>query len=373
MKAIAVGGTWDPQGGRPSKLFERLVEGFMETYPETQSFNGGELSALMPHLLEFIEAGSPDVLIWMPDISNDEHKLLDRLKVQFPRTILIGSKRLDGRSIGLPEVVDRMLQVKMNLCLVFDRKGDKFQGTILDPLGNVFSAEDETDFNKLGFEIGARARYLQSVRRVGSESLGEADWAREGARRCDPEFFQVIREYAAEFDRLVPRPEKVSRFLGNAAFRCTHGFPAYRDAARGLIYVSRRNVDKGGIGPGEFVPVVPYRPYDSKVSFYGTIKPSVDTPINLLLFDYFTEVNFLIHGHVYATNGLFTKRVVPCGAIEEFEAIREALDDRPDLPWFEVNLRGHGCIIAGRNIDDLCGVQFYARPTEERIGQCSDT
>lgn len=364
--ALAVGGTWDDQGGRPSKLFAQLVEGFRIAINETHNtnvltYNGGSLDKLH-ELLEIEELGA---VLWMPDVSNDEpEKLIENIKKDYPFPVtLIGSKRLDGRDIGIPEVIDRMLKVKMNLCLVIDRYGDKFRGRIFDPLGNVFG--DGLDFGKLGEQLGFRTAFLSNVLRVRSDSWGHAKWADEAAQQCDPMFFRFIQEYAAVFDSLVPRPKNVSRFLGNAAFRCTHGFPAYyRD---GVIFVSRRNVDKNGIGPSDFVPVKPFRHFDDRVLYFGEDKPSVDTPVNLLLFHQYPQIRYLIHGHVYVEDAPFTSKPVPCGALEEFEEIRDCLQQHEEVTDnFSVNLRGHGCIIAGAEVSHLEGFEFYARPLEER-------
>lgn len=163
--------------------------------------------------------------------------------------------------------------------------------------------------------------------------------------------------------KLVPRPKQTNRFLGNAAFRCSYGFPAFRGHGE-LIYVSRRNVDKTGIGIKDFVPVKPFEYYDSEVKYYGNAKPSVDTPVNLLIFKHFPKINYLLHGHVYIRHAPMTAKPIPCGATEEFEALMDARFGIGNSYW--ANLKGHGFIVGGETIERLKrDVEFYARPTLE--------
>lgn len=351
---ILIGGRWDLDGGRPSKVFAAFARGFQQVFPHAKCLNGGDLSEIQREVQDLT------VLVWFPDIPNEEDKLLGQLKQLHPRMTLVASKRLDGRNITLPKVVDGMLAAKVNLGLLIDRKGDQFRGQLIDPLGNLFASS--TDFFELGVATAKRVEFISNVRRVRSEALGVMLERAEVPER----FLSLIHDYAGIFDQLVPRPEKVSRFLGNAAFRCSHGFPAWRSKG-GLIYVSQRNVDKSGINQDGFVPVKPFEPFDGSVQFFrrGAEKPSVDTPVNLLFFYRFPRINFLIHGHVYARYAGFTRRPVPCGAIEEFEEAMEVLNPGTEVNRFVLNLKGHGFIAGGHSIDDIAGLEFEPRPTLE--------
>ena len=49
--------------------------------------------------------------------------------------------------------------------------------------------------------------------------------------------------------------------------------------------------------------------------YYGE-KPSVDTPIQIKLFNYYHNVNYMVHGHVYVDNAKMTEHKIPlwlCG------------------------------------------------------------
>lgn len=366
MDVMVIGGVWDLKGGRPSKLVEQFTEGVRKVEPRADLLNGGDWSDLPiwhPNSHTGVWGNgfsAPHVLFWMPDIPDgNAHKVIGEIKQRYPRMMLIGSKRIDGRDLTFPDVIDRMLKTKQNLGVIIDKVNGRYRMKLVDPLGNLFYHGD--DFRELGRVAMERVQYLANVRRIRSQNGGILDQEAEVPKP----FLDLIREYAEEFDRLVPRPKEVSRFLGNAAFRCSHGFPAFRSKG-GVIYVSKRNVDKSGIGPDGFVACKPFEPFDSQVEFYHRdheVKPSVDAPIDLLIFYHCPRINFLIHGHVYADTGHFTRKPIPCGAIEEFDAIRGKIGH--DVGVFILNLKGHGFIAGASSIDKLRGLQFKARPMEE--------
>jgi hypothetical protein len=69
-------------------------------------------------------------------------------------------------------------------------------------------------------------------------------------------------------------------------------------------------------------------------------------------YTYYKNVNYIIHGHVYIKNGIFTTNKIPCGYIEEFEEIKSLFADK-NLTNFSINLKGHGCLIMAENLDYL--------------------
>lgn len=202
MNSLVVGGTWHDSGGKASSVFDSFYNGFKNIFGESiikdgrniepTYFNGGGLD-LLDTLSKYHGLG---IIIWMPNISNDiNEKFIEKIKKNNPHAILIGSKRLDDRDMGLPEVIDRMLVTKMNLCLLIERSGDIFSAKIIDPLGNLFGCG--TDFTKLGQQIAERALYLSQVKRVGSSQILEVMPPQVD---CDQEFFDLIHEWSAIFE-----------------------------------------------------------------------------------------------------------------------------------------------------------------------------
>ena len=132
------------------------------------------------------------------------------------------------------------------------------------------------------------------------------------------------------------------------------------------IFVSRRNVDKSHIGKEAFVYV---EKSDGKLWYYGEHKPSVDTPIQAMLYDILPWTNYMLHSHVYVEGAPFSSKMIPCGGLEEATEIVSVLGEHEfsDYASFAVNLKGHGSIIFVSKPEYIRSYKFYARPRPESM------
>jgi len=205
-----------------------------------------------------------------------------------------------------------------------------------------------------------RVNDLLKIRRVPSKSISD----NVPSIPDDPKFFEYIKNYADRFHELIHAVNQ-DRLLGNASFRCERGFPSFK--SDDLVFVSRRNVDKRYIDRDNFVAVMPmkYGRMD-KVEYAGKIKPSVDTPVQLMLYDYYKNVRYMLHAHVYISNAPITRKALPCGAIDEFDHI---LDIYPDAETSNVaiNLKGHGSLIMASDLSIFENIPYVRRPAPERL------
>ncbi len=351
MRILFVCGRYDAQGGRPSGYMAqiaRALDGRIET------MNGGTLAQL-DALLSTAQTREYDALWWMPDIDNTVPKFVGNLKDRFPRCVLVISKNnADGRYQPI-DLVGRMLAARANLSLIIDSRAP-FTASLFDPLGNAFFQREATP-ERVAQGLYALTAALTRFTRMGSQQVGDAipaPMSPEIAR-----FLATVRGYAETFHTLV-HAANPSRFLGNASFRCTKaGFPAFRH--EGLIYVSRRNLDKRELAVDGFVAVEAAP--GPAIRYHGDAKPSVDAPIQRALFLALPWVNFMLHAHVYIAGAPFTDTLVPCGALEEVPEVL-ALADGREAPLF-VNLTGHGCLALASTPDALEGLPFQARPIPE--------
>ncbi|MBI4533058.1 MAG: class II aldolase/adducin family protein [Candidatus Melainabacteria bacterium] len=353
-RTLIVGGTFDTQGGKPSKIITSLSEA--TGYP---CLNGGTLDQLTA-----VDFQAVDVLVWAPNVSNDEDKILPAIKARNPKLFLISSKRVVEKQYSVFDVISRLLKSRSNLGIKITQNQGTYQFELLDPLGNCLCATSSV--GELGAAIKRRVEELCAMTRIGSTSIGSCC-------SCHPtvndEFVQLVRQLGDEFSRYVNavNPE---RFLGNASARptdritrCCHGFPAMRaDLKDSPVYlVSRRNVDKTTMSAGDFVVVTAC---EDKVEYFGDVKPSVDAPIQIRLFNFYNKVRYIVHGHVYVSDAPSTHSKVPCGHVEEFAEIQALFPD-PDSANFTVNLKGHGCLILASDLDFLRQQSFVARPFPE--------
>ena len=377
-KLLVVGGTFDHDGGRPSGLVDSIfAEILKDASFEATCVNGGTVTELhdsvLPSVTEY------QVVLWFANVSNDEVKLRD-VKAINPRCMLVTSKRNDGSKYTFAELISRSLAIKANLTIEFSKREDKFNMMLFDPLGNVF-------YDGLGVEdmcaaMTKRLKKLITFTRVPTvqDTENEVPQVPE-----ETDFFDFAHNCADIFHNLIRPAKGTERFLGNMSFRCQNGFPSFR-GDNGLVYVSRRNVNKADINADSFVPT--YLDDTDTVRYFGENKPSVDTPVQLRLYKYFPWANYMIHAHCYIdipdipnVLGLSTDVPIPCGALEEVQEILKIYIFLEDF-WkschngntprlLAINLAGHGCILIARDIEILKELQkhrdscFVQRPMPE--------
>jgi hypothetical protein len=355
MKTLIVVGDFDDAKGRPSSFGKEFAEEYRirETTNEHVVFNGGQFADL-----ERIVFANFDTIIWFANVPNDKPKLIREIKKNNPTCMLVTSKRNDLGKYSFAELINRTLQTKSNLLVEFklESRGTLIDyscitSSIYDPLGNCFLG-GSASIPLLVDVLVTRLEVLHSFTRQNSIRIGEA--LPFPVTRSD--FLPLVREYANKFHKFLPTTD---RFVGNASFRCASGFPSFRDGR--LVFVSKRNIDKCGIDENGFVAV---RKGVNCVEYYGDNKPSVDTPVQLALYDNYRHVNFMIHSHAYVKDAPFVTKIIPCGALQEFDAVR-TLVPHSSCNWFFVNLLGHGSICAAEKFDMLANIRYVPRPLPE--------
>ena len=341
METLIVGGTFDRNRGRSSKVVAQLANNL--NWP---CINGGHIDEL--DTINFTEI---DVLVWMPNINNVEDKILPRIKKINQKLLLIQSKRVIEKDYSVNDVIGRLLQSHSNLGIMITTENEQFCFKLVDPLGNLWA--NTLLITELSTALLDRVTQIRTMQRVGSTQLGDL---REF--NIEPEFISIIQQYGTEFTKFV-NAVNPNRLLGNASTRCARGFPGIR--MNNSIYVTRRNVDKQTLSNNDFVEV---DPIERRVGYYGPNKPSVDTPIQIRLFNFYKNVNYMLHGHVYVKDGILTSHTIPCGYIDEFDEIVKFVPDN-NSSNFIINLRGHGCLIMANNLEYFKNQTLKARPFPE--------
>lgn len=334
-----VGGTFNKDGGKPSYIISQLMK-----FLNADGVNGGYLTDLE------LDFASMSTLIWMPNIDNGEDKILPSIKKVNPHLLLIQSKRVIEKEYTEGDVVGRLLASKSLLGIMISKVDDIYSYRLIDPLGNKHC--QTTSLEDLANSINARVSYIKCLTRVGSKSIGSKRDFSIASR-----FIDIIQRSGTEFTKFV-NAVNPNRLLGNASTRCSYGFPASREGDR--IFVTRRNVDKQTLSEADFVEVTLS---EKTIEFYGEAKPSVDTPIQIMLFNQF-PIKYMIHGHVYVADAELTTHKIPCGFIEEYDDIVDHIIDE-NSKEFAINLRGHGCLIACENLDFFDKIKFVGRPFPE--------
>lgn len=400
MQILFVAGTWtavpDGEGkfGKASKMANTCIEQLLLTGHKVTAFNGGNYHYLH-NILE--TAKHYDIVFWWANVDNGLEKVRD-VKAYAPHVMFVNSKRNDvvngEKRYSFMELTQMTLAAKANLTFEFSRdENGRFSFMVFDPLGCAWYKGDAL---RGALEAAVtRLRYLRQITRQRSicatEGAGLAlswyfDRFKQAEYQSDKEvetpqeekFVALVREYAERFHEIMKPAGEVKRFLGNASMRpappqvgrCSKGMPSFR--AGKYIFVSQRNVDKEFLNISHFVPTYLE---DGKVYYCGEHKPSVDTPIQLRLYETLPNVNYIIHAHCYIEGAPFTSKAIPCGAIEEVQEVVETLQKSYgtlDGSRYILNLIGHGSLVLGRTVEDIMDVQYYGRPLPEIVPEVND-
>lgn len=355
---LLVGGKFDHESGKASKIFQTIYESLNQVITSNitiEFINGGNIS-LLDNCINNINQFS--VVLWMPDISNDEEKYLPDIKKNNPKCLLISSKRIDNREISIFNVVCKLLKTHSNLGILINKHHDKYVFKLIDPLGNEFNTYTFNIESFVKHILWERIRFLLKLNRVNSVCVGNGEPV-----KINTEYLNIVKSFGEKFSALIQaiNPE---RFLGNTSTRCMHGFPSVRVNNKDTILVSQRNIDKCNITEDSFVEVS-LKEDNTFFEYFGNNKPSVDTPVNIKLYNYYQNINYIIHGHVYVKDALFTSKVIPCGYIEEFDEIKKMFN--PDVDSIIINLLGHGCLIGVKTLEMFNSIELIPRSFLELV------
>ena len=373
-KILFVGGNWNLNGGKESKI----VNEFAKYLPNVTVYNGGDYNNLNKILESCINY---DVVIWWANIPNELPKIRNVKDVNY-KTMLVSSKRNVDNKYSFQDLLQRSFALKSNLTIEFSKNDNLYSMKLFDPLGNVWY--EWTDIKNCSEELLDRLNFIKSLTRESTvsseENIGVLAWffnmfKEEIYKSTDnptipikKEFFNIVRDYATKFVEAAFQTKDVKRFLGNASFRCPKGFPSFRDGK--YIFVSKRNVNKEFIGIEEFVPVYLE---NGKIYYCGENKPSVDTPIQVRMYEKLPNINYMIHSHCYIDGAPYTEKALPCGAIEEVDEIAKLLEIYYDNDYYRdfylMNLIGHGSIMMSKNPEQLKNVAMFGRQLPEIMYQ----
>lgn len=369
-KILFVGGTWNNEGGRPSKI----VELFSKELKNIDLYNGGNYKDLNNILESVINY---DIVLWWPNIPNDLPKLKKVKEINY-KIMLVSSKR-NNNEYSFQELLQRSFESKSNLIIEFTKEENIYKMRLFDPLGNVWYYG--TNIKECSKELTTRLEFIKSIKRESTisdeENKGVLSWFFNDFKEemynsnikvktpINEEFISIIKEYAIKLAMNTFQSTDVKRFLGNASLRCPKGFPSFRD--KKYIFVSKRNINKEFITINDFVPVYEK---DNKIFYCGEHKPSVDSPIQVKLYKYLKNINYMIHSHCYLKDAPYTKTPLPCGAIDEVNEIISTIKENYkslNKHFYKINLIGHGSIIMSNKLEKLKNIEIISRNLPEYI------
>jgi len=345
MKSIIVSGNFG-ETPKPSSVATKLHQNL-----GGEIINGGTTLDIDLH--------GYDLIIWIPNIDNEIEKTYPKKDIG---SVLICSKVLrENRNIG--DAVSRVFKMNANAVIAINNTTKPFSFQFVDALGNQWCKT--TDLKELSDSILKLYNWSKQSIRVKSEKNTQLkiDYPLQ-------EFCDIIKIVADKVEN-----ERGGRYFGNASTRCSKMFPSARTDYS--ILVSARNIAKDRITPEDFVTSSLYRLPILKINAAPTLnadiyynsnnpsaKPSVDTPVQLQLYNNF-NINYIIHGHAYIESAPFTNHYYPCGDLREVQEIKEQFHQGN----FAINLKNHGFIIATKNLQEMMKIVNNSKFIYRNIGE----
>jgi hypothetical protein len=350
MKILLVGGNFSGRTnftqGRPSGVIRKLGEVFKEWELVIEVVNGGTL-----YELENIDIEPYDLVMWMANVDNKEPK---KYPQKAKGSVLVISKLITGDRTEM-DAVARIFGMKANAVVGIryspegpgDNGKHRFKFKLMDALGNLW-AETE-DVKELADGILAFNHWTTGSKRVGTSRFYNDDLA---------EVVELNKVVADKFEKVK------SRYFGNVSTRCMKMSPTKR-AKNNTVFVSRRNVSKQRLMVDDMV--LAFYDESQNIKYVGDHKPSVDTPIQLAVYEQVPQVNYMIHGHAYVQYARFTTHYFTCGDMGEVdEVVSLMLDERKRHGV--INLRNHGFLIYADTLENLRYEVNRAELTQREIG-----
>lgn len=291
-------------------------------------YNGGLIEELPKYL------DNSDLSIWIPNIDNEEKKHYP-LKKQ--GSVLIRSKVMrDGYTKA--DAVSRIFKMHANAVIAIskDPKTSLYNFTLIDALGNEWS---------YGFNI---ANLCENI-------LEFYKWSSTAIRQNTIKDSSIEKPEHPNLQELIDINNKLAsyiqtscgeRFFGNISTRCQKLFPTANFELG--IYVSPRNSDKEKLEPDDMIYI------NHNLKYNGKTKPSVDAPVQLMLYTICPDIQYMIHGHAFIEDASTTSEYYPCGDLREVREILGEIDINDFISYNGyINLKNHGFLIYASNIKNL--------------------
>lgn len=341
-KKIIIGGDFGNESvSKSSSVIYKLT-----SLLDSDVVNGGTINDLELTSNDLKDYG---LVIWAPNVNNEVEKIYPKKSTG---SVLICTKVMrDNRDFG--DAVARVFKMNANAVIAIDSSEKPFKFTLIDALGNVWCST--SDLAELVSRIEDFYHWSSSSIRMNTKSV---EFTSEEQPKVDLDrLCGLVKRIADNVES-----ERGGRYFGNVSTRCSKLFPSYR-LGYDVILMSGRNVAKDRISPEDFV----YTKYvTGGILYHGDKKPSVDTPIQLGLYEEFKNINFLIHGHAYIDLAHMTENYFPCGDLRELFEIKNLIS--PSTNQFVINLKNHGFLIGTSDLDQLTSLVDNIKFSYRKIG-----
>jgi len=314
MKKLIVGGDFGDIS-KTSSIVNKLAKSM-----DADIINGGTYEDLKNASSKM---SSYDIVVWMPNIDNSYSDISINKKVG---STLIVSKAIRDHTRNRGDAVARIFKYHANAVIAIEY-GYIFQFTLIDALNNDWAKSNN---------IEDIAKGIKDIYKWTNGAI------REGTLRKKDNLDTLIEINKKVSQNVI---EIQGRFFGNLSTRCASLFPSKREKEGYLV--SGRNTDKKQLQRTDMVECIFE---DNKIRYFGERKPSVDTPVQISIYEQLPNINYMIHGHNFIKNAPTTEHYFPCGDKREIEGIIELIGDSTHGV---INLKNHGFLVYSSTLDEM--------------------
>ena len=307
------------------------------------SLNGGTIDDLTN-----VKLYDYDLILWLANVSNNEEKHYPRKRMG---SVLICSKVIHDDVTDV-DAVSRIFKMNGNAVISIRTSEKPFTFKLIDALGNVWC--DTSDLQLLCDTISKFYDFTKSSIRYNTISVSD-----EKLQLTNYQPFISLNKLVADKSEAMG-----GRYFGNCSTRCEKMFPSARYGKKFLV--SKRNVDKSRISCDDMVMV---NLNGETVEYNGLNKPSVDTPIQLKLYQLYPCIKYMIHGHFYIEGAPFTEHYNLCGDVREVQSIVDIITKTGKDMDGVINLKNHGFLMYASSIFELVTLIRNSKFIKRQIGE----
>jgi hypothetical protein len=322
MKTLVVGGNFGLHP-RPSKIIDLLAKAIKAD----KIYNGGYITEYKNELKE-IDLSGYDLIIWAANVANSWRKFYPK---KDPGAVLIVTKVLEENRTQA-DALQRVFAMHGNAVITIDKEEELlFTFKLVDALNNSWG--ESHNIENLVEYITKFYKWSKGSIRVGTKQYAPKNLSR---------LIEINKQLADAFEQTP-----MGRYFGNLSTRCSKMFPSAKHNNGTKIWVSRRNVNKKRLTEEDMILTFKN---EKEINYIGTNKPSVDTPIQLDLYELFPNINYMIHGHAFIKNAPVTSHYYPCGDLREVGVAALLINQTGNGI---INLKNHGFLIYAKTIENF--------------------
>ncbi len=262
-------------------------------------------------------------------------KVIEEFKKKNPLVPVIGFKLLSSENSSIQDLIEisyqSLLRSRMSLIVanLVNKDFKIIKTLIITPEKHITILKDRNDLYKI---------LINLIEDRLNEDFYSTKIIKKLPEEIDLKDFKSLIKECNNFSLFTPYGEgRKDADFGAIAIRNKHG-----------ILTTGRGTSKSAISEDNVTLIKNINKNIIEV-FSNNIKPTLNASTLWHIMESRKDINYIIHAHVYLSNGLFIKEESAPSTFRDYEIIKHAIENGENV----INQFGHGCFILLKNKDDL--------------------